>query len=351
MESLTDPSDNLFKQRKLASVQKITSLTPMGKNGQEELATVLGWKVFVKGKMFKEGEKIIYFEIDSMLPEGKKWTRGIKPKNLRVKTEKRYNQVTQGMILKLDVLKKIDANMNIDELEEGHDLTEFLGITKFDENSEEGKKELEKAYPVNLIEKSDEIRVQSNLDYITIFSGKEFYSSLKYDGSSSTYLIDPETNKFRLCSRNIGLIEGEKDIYNDIAKKYDIKNKLIKVGGLYAIQGEIYGPKVNKNPLEMKELTLAVFTIKNIKENTYLDLDEMRNVCKELDLPMVEVIEEGVFNYKTVEELIEKSKGNYPGTKRPREGLVYRLKKDWNKDGKRLSFKVINDEYLLPKTK
>ena len=170
MESLTDPSDNLFKQRKLASVQKITSLTPMGKNGQEELATVLGWKVFVKGKMFKEGEKIIYFEIDSMLPEGKKWTRGIKPKNLRVKTEKRYNQVTQGMILKLDVLKKIDANMNIDELEEGHDLTEFLGITKFDENSEEGKKELEKAYPVNLIEKSDEIRVQSNMDYITMHS-------------------------------------------------------------------------------------------------------------------------------------------------------------------------------------
>ena len=43
---------------------------------------------------------------------------------------------------------------------------------------------------------------------------------------------------------------------------------------------------------------------------------------------MVEVIEKGVFNYKTIDELVVKSKGNYPGTDSPREGLVYRVKKD-----------------------
>ena len=42
------------------------------------------------------------------------------------------------------------------------------------------------------------------------------------------------------------------------------------------------------------------------------------------------------------------SKGYYPGTDNFREGLVYRLKNDWNKD-KRLSFKVINDDYLINK--
>ena len=90
--------------------------------------------------------------------------------------------------------------MKIDELEEGHDLTEFLGVTKFDENSEEGKKEKEKKFPTDIIEKSDEIRVQSNLTYIELFSGKEFYSSIKYDGSSATYLIEPNTNKFRVLN-------------------------------------------------------------------------------------------------------------------------------------------------------
>ena len=185
------------------------------------------------------------------------------------------------------------------------------------------------------------------MNYIEIFSGKEFYSSLKYDGSSGTYLIDPKTNKFKVCSRNLGLNENDKNIYNEVAKKYDIKNKLLKYEGKYAIQGEVYGTKVNGNPLKVSELKLAVFTIKDIKNNYYIEYDEMAELCKEKDLPMVEVIEEGVFNYITVEELIAKSKGNYPGTDGPREGLVYRLKQDWNKDGKRYSFKVINDDYLI----
>ena len=347
MESKPNISDTLFKHRKLASVQVITSLTPMGKKNEEELATVLGWKVLVRANKFKVGEKIIYFEIDSVLPNDKKWTKGIKPKNLHVQTVKRYNEISQGMILKLDTLLKVDYNMKIDELEEGHDLTELLEIKKYDENSEDAIKEKEKKFPSEIIEKSDEIRLQSNLNYIDLFLGKEFYSSLKYDGSSATYLIVPETNKFKVCSRNMGISEDEKNIYNDIAVKYDIKNKLIKAGGIYAIQGEVYGPKVNGNPLKVPDLRIAVYTIKNIKNNYYLGLEEMRKVCKDLDLPIVQVIEEGVFNYKTVEELIEKSKGNYPDTDRPREGLVYRLKEDWNKDGKRLSFKVINDDYLI----
>ena len=351
MESVPPASDTLFKHRKLASVQKITNLTKIGEKCNEEIATVLGWKVLVHIDQFKVGEKVIFFEIDSILPSGKKWTKKIKPKNLHIKTRKNYNEIIQGFVMKLDILKKEDnfqkLNIKIEDLEEGYDLTDILEVKKFDENSEEGQKELEKVFPSELIEKSDEIRCQSNLNYIELFAGKEFYSSLKYDGSSATYLIDPKTKKFRVCSRNMGLNLDEKNIYNEIAKKYDIQNKLLKFEGNYAIQGEVYGPKVNKNPLKVSELKIAIFTIKDIKNNYYLGFDEMVKVCKEMDLPMVEVIEEGVFNYKTIDELVLKSKGNYPGTDGPREGLVYRVKKDWNKDGIRLSFKVINDDYLI----
>jgi len=351
MESVPAASDTLFKHRKLASVQKITNLTKIGEKCNEEIATVLGWKVLVHIDQFKVGEKVIFFEIDSILPSGKKWTKKIKPKNLHIKTRKNYNEIIQGFVMKLDILKKEDnfqkLNIKIEDLEEGYDLTDILEVKKFDENSEEGQKELEKVFPSELIEKSDEIRCQSNLNYIELFAGKEFYSSLKYDGSSATYLIDPKTKKFRVCSRNMGLNLDEKNIYNEIAKKYDIQNKLLKFEGNYAIQGEVYGPKVNKNPLKVSELKIAIFTIKDIKNNYYLGFDEMVKVCKEMDLPMVEVIEEGVFNYKTIDELVLKSKGNYPGTDGPREGLVYRVKKDWNKDGIRLSFKVINDDYLI----
>ena len=45
---------------------------------------------------------------------------------------------------------------------------------------------------------------------------------------------------------------------------------------------------------------------------------------------MVEVIEEGVFNYKTIDELVVKSKGNYPGTDGPRiTKIVIRMGKDY----------------------
>lgn len=336
-------TDELFKKRKLASVQRISNLIPLGKKNLEELATVIGWKVIVPSNTFKINEKIIYFEIDSLLPGGKSWTSHIKSKNLRIKTIQKYNEISQGLIMKLDTLLKVENfKLKIEDLKEGFDLTEILQVTKYDENSEEALKEKEKRFPTELIEKSDEIRIQSNLHYIDIFLGKQFYSSLKFDGCSATYLIEPDTNNFRIFSRNCGVSESEKSIYVEIAEKYDIKNKLLIYGGIYAIQGEIYGPKINGNRLNVNEIKFVVFNMKNIIDNHYLDFDELVEMCEKMDLEMVDVVEEGIFNYKTVEQLIEKSKGLYPGTNYPREGLVYRLKKDWNTNGKRFSFKVIN---------
>ena len=116
MESIPNPSDTLFKHRKLASVQKITNLSPLGAKNQDELATVLGWKVIVPANQYKIGEKIIYFEIDSILPANKKWTRKMKPKNLHIKTVSRYNEISQGYIMKLDTLLKAEIFLYIKTL-------------------------------------------------------------------------------------------------------------------------------------------------------------------------------------------------------------------------------------------
>ena len=96
MESTPAPSDTLFNHRKLASVQKITNLAKIGEKSQEEFASVLGWKALVHANQFNIGEKIIFFEIDSILPNGKKWTKKIKPKNLHIKTNKIYKEIIQG---------------------------------------------------------------------------------------------------------------------------------------------------------------------------------------------------------------------------------------------------------------
>ena len=348
-EQKSEQESDFFKKRKLASVQKITSITPLETKNKVQKATLLGWNVLVEANKYNEGEKVIYFEADALLPAKKNWTKGIKPKNLIIKSSKQYKNVFHGAIMKLDTLLKVENfNLKLEDLNEGFDLTEIMEITKYEQDPEIALKEQEKKFPSDIIEKSDEIRLQSNPKYLEMLEGKEFYSTLKYDGSSGTFLIHPETKKFMVCSRNQNIdINEKKNIYWDVANKYDIKTKLEKFEGKYAIQGEIYGPKINKNRLEQKDINIAIFTIKNIKDNYYVDFKELVQVCKDMELPMVEVIEEGVFKYKTVEEMVEKSKGLYPGTKYPREGLVYRLKENWNKDKVRASFKVINDDYLV----
>ena len=352
-EQKSEQESDFFKKRKLASVQKITSITPLETKNKVQKATLLGWNVLVEANKYNEGEKVIYFEADALLPAKKNWTKGIKPKNLVINSSKQYKNVFHGAIMKLDTLLKVENfNLKLEDLNEGFDLTEIMEITKYEQDPEIALKEQEKKFPSDIIEKSDEIRLQSNPKYLEMFEGKEFYSTLKYDGSSGTFLIHPETKKFMVCSRNQNIdINEKKNIYWDVANKYDIKTKLEKFEGKYAIQGEIYGPKINKNRLEQKDINIAIFTIKNIKDNYYVDFKELVQVCKDMDLPMVEVVEEGIFKYKTVEEMVAKSKGFYPNTNYPREGLVYRLKENWNKDKIRASFKVINDHYLVPAKK
>ena len=64
------------------------------------MAIVLGWKVIVPSNQYKICEKIMCFEIDSIHHANNKWKKKIKPKNLHIKTVSRYNEISQGHIMK-----------------------------------------------------------------------------------------------------------------------------------------------------------------------------------------------------------------------------------------------------------
>ena len=340
----------LDKKRKLASIQEISKIEEIPSLNKLVSATVLGWKVAVPKGEFSPNQKVIYIETDSLLPKNEPWAQILKENNYKV-TQKKFGKKfkSQGLILPLSILENKVNNISINEYQIGTDVTSILNITKYNNDSDlklpKGVKKSNLLFPKDLIEKSDEERIQSAPNYLFKFKGKSFYSSLKYDGTSATYLINPCNNLFYICSRNQVRENNINDFYTQIANIYDIENKLRKLNGKYAIQGEIYGPNVQKNRLCVDKLKFAVFSIKDIENNHYLDLDEMINVCNDLDLPFVEIIEKGDnFNY-TLEQLIEKSKGKYEGTNNFREGLVYRLQKNWNSDEGRFSFKVLNDDY------
>ena len=107
-EQIPNPESDFFKKRKLASVQKITSLSPLDQKNLFQKATILGWNVIVDANKYAVGEKVIYFEADALLPAKKKWTKGIKPKNLRIKSTKQYKEVFHGAVMKLDTLNNVE---------------------------------------------------------------------------------------------------------------------------------------------------------------------------------------------------------------------------------------------------
>jgi RNA ligase (TIGR02306 family) len=342
---VTNVEQDSNSKRKLASIQEVAEINPHLNSDRLALAKILGWQVVIKKEEFQIGEKVVYFEIDSLLPD-KPWSEFIKAREFKVKTIKLRGEISQGLILPLKIL---GDNINEDDYQIGENLTEVIGVTRFDHDAEYKSAIVVKTstFPDFFVEKTDEPRIQSNPGILNKFTGQSYYATLKYDGTSATYLIDPkDPEQFYICSRNLTRDYDPNDIYSTIADEYKIKENLLKFDCRYAIQGEIYGPKISKNYLQASKVSFVVFSIKDLVSNIFLDMQELIDTCKKLNLRIVEIVEVGEsFNY-SVEELKKLSKGNYPGTKNPREGLVFRLQKEWNKLY-RLSFKIINDDFLI----
>ena len=346
--------------RKLASVQIIKSIIKHPNADKLSIASVLGWKVIIQLDQFKEGEKVIYFEIDSLLPQ-KEWSEGFKIRKYKVKTIQLRGELSQGLIMPISILQEHkneegkSYSINQDDYKEGDDLTKILGVTKYDDDSDLDGGNKEKAFPTQFgFFKTDEDRIQSTPKYIELFKNKPFYATMKYDGTSATYFYDMKTSIFYILSRN-QIRSDPTDEYSRIAEKLKLKELLAKQEGRYAIQGEIYGVGIQKNPLNLKTIEFVVFSVFDIETQKYLDFKHLVDYCKESNLKMVDVILEGdYFNY-SIDELKQVSKGNYPNTTNPREGLVFRAKENWhdnlNNSNPRLSFKIINDDFLIHKEK
>ena len=154
-----------------------------------------------------------------------------------------------------------------------------------------------------------------------------------------------------VCSRNNVLTEFSPQ-YHSVAARYQLAAKLAERPHL-VLQGEIYGPKVNKNLLGVHTLDLAVFTIHDTRTGDRLSYQAYVDMCKELGVPYVPVLETGVAFKYTVDELVEMSKGHYEhkdGRIVHREGIVVRAQDgSLRHEGDFVSFKIINPDYLLQK--
>ena len=134
--------------RKLASIQKIVDIQPIEGADKIERLTVLGWHIVAsKTENHKVGDLVAYIEPDSQVPAIPMF-EFLKDRKYIVKTIKLRKQISQGLVIPLRELEK-NFNIDISKLKEGDDITELLGIKKYDPQAEIeaeiAKKEIEKS--------------------------------------------------------------------------------------------------------------------------------------------------------------------------------------------------------------
>jgi uncharacterized protein/RNA ligase-like protein len=373
--------------RKLAHVEKIIDVRPISGADSIEVVSVLGWEcVVAKKDNFKIGDLVVYVEIDSICPEKPEF-EFLRDRKFRVKTIKLRKQISQGLVLPLGILYPITREITTlyknDNWKEGTDVTETLGITHFDKESSLHKSTEYKpqnkflkfilqyslarkiilpfirkpkgAWPGDWLAKTDELRIQNAPGLLRQHEDVPFFVTEKIDYQSVTFFLRKMKsgmfNKlvFGVCSRNQWIKTEDNSLYWEIARKYNIEKALRNhykiTGEELTLQGEQGNQSVQKNKYGIKEPAMWVFNIINNRTGKHFGLEEMLYFCEIHDLQFVPVLDKNFKLPETVNEMVEYSKGNSILNKNvKREGVVIR---HIDHEGKKISFKAINPEFLL----
>lgn len=321
--------------RKLASIQCIKAIEPIPNADAIVKATVLGWQVVVKKDEFAVGDFCVYAEIDSVFPEQPEF-EFLRNKNFRIRTVKMRGQISQGICFPLSILPQDIP------IVEGYEVTEALGIVKYEPPIPSGLAGLIKGGFPSFIPKTDETRVQVLQDLLDEHKGKLCSVTEKVDGTSATFFV--RDGVFGVCSRNLELAENAGNTYWKLARQLDIEAKLTALNCNIAIQGEIVGEGIQGNKLCIKGQRLFVFNMFFIDEYRYAQYAEMVSLLNKLNLDAVPLITDTYRLGTDIQQILKMA--NIPSTINSTvmaEGLVIRVM-----DEKEIiSFKAISNEFLL----
>lgn len=358
---------------KLATIQKIIDIKPIEGADAIELAFVLGWQVVVKKGEFKVGDLCIYIQIDTVVPDKPEF-EFLRSRNFRVRTIKLRKQLSQGIIFPMNILpdKSIPTNkMLID-----YDVTELLEIKKYEKPDNNPYQEQEKKpksgikklvyilkynylyrmfpnlrpksrspFPTHLIPITDEERIQNMPKILEEYKDQLFSVSYKLDGSSITIIRDKGLFGkpiYRICSRRFELHDKNNDWYN-VFKDTNFEVYIERLARIYnhsqiIVQGEAIG-KFNGNHHGLEKNEIRLFNIyvdgKRLRPNEFYDACSLTSTprCPEYTKKSLNFSMSEILKFSEIKDCIN--------TSVPAEGLVWR-----SLDGK-ISFKVINNEYLL----
>jgi len=380
-------------ERKLATIRRISEIKPIEGADAIELAVVDGWNVVVaKNVGHKTGNLVVYCEIDSFLPlepefeflRKSSYKKMGDQEGFRLKTIKLRGQISQGLIIPLadaiEVIERkhakkedeewdeftryVDYLLHGDYWEEGQDVSELLGIVKYEPPVPAQLAGKVKGYFPSFIRKTDEERVQNlKRDYVKYVeqnkNGQKFYATEKLDGSSATFYV--RDGVFGVCSRNLELSEPEEEFvpgtiigadgverpkqensFWKTARILKLKDKMLSLGYNVCFQGELIGEGIQGNPYLIKGQTVRFFNVFNIDTQEYLPLEDFVSTIEGLGLETIPVLDLDFKLPEDTEDLLKYAEApSKLNDKFSREGVVIRS------HDRTISFKAISNLFLL----
>ncbi|KAI1499931.1 RNA ligase-domain-containing protein [Biscogniauxia marginata] len=384
-------------KRRLVTIRRITRITPI-RGSRHNIVTISGWNVVARrAEGFYENQLVVYFEIDSFLPNDSDfWEYCIaSPTKFHdgsigflVKTTMIDRHLSQGLVFSMDTFPAIttafddlrskykhDENTAVQELL-SISFEDILGVRKWSVPEESTDPDApgrsfspppvffpqpgcRRAQNIStLFERhgQGQFQITEKLDglpmsvYI-VQKSSQWYSGLPYLPGSHTQCVGPA--RVGVCSAKEDLPADEKYVspsspsvwFWRTAKQQGILNRISQAGKNVVVQGELCGSSILRNSMGFAEgeYHFYIFNIYNIDKQRYLPLDQTLRICKDLGWDHVPVISRSskLCDFaKDVEDLLGKAEGI--GMKgREREGLVFKeLYTDF-------SFKAISNTWLL----
>ena len=393
------------KQRELAYVVNIDRIEPIVGSDNCEAAVVGGWRVMTRKGTFQAGDKAVYFEIDSKVPETETFAF-LAPKHYKVKTQK-YTFGGKGLMISQGLLMSFeDFGWDINAYEVGDFLTEILGVkySVVEDNKRKAlidkykrmaqrhaklfktnklvqwlyartwgkkllflflgnKRDKKAAFWPSWVVKTDEERVQ-NLPQLFPPDDTEWFVTEKIDGTSTTFTMKRlKRNKyeFYVCSRNVCFDKPEKEeklfyetnVYTEMAIKYNAEEVLKNILETHSefefvtIQGETYGKSVQQRDYHMDNVDFKAFNlIFGYKDGTIKRLNprEMTEILTNTyNIPCVPILDEHFKLPNSIDEMVAYADGDSLIDGDYREGVVLRTADGVN------SFKAVSNYYLTSK--
>ena len=375
--------------RNMAYVVTIKDIKPIdGKDKIEYVSFKENDYCVIAQKGLKVNDKVIYIEVDSILPINEKF-EFLRSRCFRdslngflIKAMKMGGLYSFGIVFKPDYL-----GLDTSKLKSKQDLTDILHVRKYepveDRSPVENKlpplkkkiksilmrcpvtrfigknlfvKSLEKEdFPTWLIPKSDEDNLANNPDWFEKYKNTDNYITVKMEGKSVTCYFE---NKrflwfkkpiFKVFGRNVPLTEQKEiQFFKSIEDK--IKNSHV------ILQGEYCAPHIQRG-IYKNGSHFYIHKIRDLLTNHYYTYEQMQNFATAHNLELVPLVDKKLSDFKSVEDIynfadkiyfkegdISKIITNKSKFTKNHEGIVVRSN-DLNKDN--WSFKVKSREYQL----